>query len=83
MASSQSYAHGASATPLLGATAMTNAGGAAGTPPEVACARTLSDEASLVADRIEAALERKPSAVFEVVTPAGVKAYEVIKVEWI
>jgi superfamily I DNA/RNA helicase len=49
----------AAATPLLGAAAMTNAGGFAGTPPEVACARTLSDEASLVADRIEAALERK------------------------
>lgn len=48
----------AAATPLLGATPMTSAAGRAGTLPHVERARTAADEASLVADHIEAALER-------------------------
>jgi DNA helicase-2/ATP-dependent DNA helicase PcrA len=48
----------AAATPLLGATPLTSAAARAGTLPEIARARSAADEASLVADRIEAALER-------------------------
>jgi DNA helicase-2/ATP-dependent DNA helicase PcrA len=48
----------AAATPLLGAAPMTSAAGRASGLPEIARARTIADEASLVADRIEAALER-------------------------
>ncbi len=48
----------ASKTPLLGAAPMTSAAPAHGARPDVARARTTADEAALVADRIEQALER-------------------------
>jgi superfamily I DNA/RNA helicase len=54
----QSICDFAAATPLLRAEPLTSAAGGAGALPEIARARTLADEASLVADRIEAALER-------------------------
>lgn len=54
----QSICDFAARTPLLGAAPMQNASGREGAPPEVVRAATTLDEAALVADRIEAAIER-------------------------